>query len=290
MVKARPTGELTELVFHVLAHVRLGGPGNIHDSRYVAWVREHASAEHVAVLHRAAEQLEPAWRDHTPMVVHAWPELFDTIEAMRATSGRTLAELGPDDVAGPGILRELQRLDPAPIERLHATLTEVAVEGAEGYRARARSELLQAERKLGSWWEPAIAVLPSLAASRLELSHVLGARGRVYGERIVVGAPVPWNGIDPQASVVVAMHEQSVRDAGPCRYADAEWAALTGLAARMRDAPTALRRAHAQWLASLELGPLLESIHDARRIDAATREALDRSPEHRAERLAEHRP
>ncbi|MEX1363796.1 MAG: hypothetical protein AB1Z98_11760 [Nannocystaceae bacterium] len=286
-MKPQPTEELTELVLHVLAHVRLAGPGNIHDPRYVAWVREHASAEHVEVLRQTAEPLAAAWRDQTPMMVHAWPELFETVEALRATAGRTLAELGPDDVAGPGILRELKRLDPAPVERLHATLQAVASDGAPGHRERARLELRHAERELRPWWEPAVAVLPSLEASRIELSHVLGARGRVYGERIVVGAPVPWNALDPRVSVLLAMHEQLVRDAGPSSYADGEWAALTGLADRMRDAPHALRRAHAQWLASLELGPLLESIHAAGRIDATTREVLERSPEHRAGRLAE---
>lgn len=281
-----PTDDFTALVLHLLAHLRLAGPGNSYDRRYVAWVRAHATPQHVEVLGEGAQALEAAWGEPTPMLVHAWPQLLDSIAALLEHGPAGLAALAPEHARAPAILRALGRLEPAPVRRMHALTLELAPEFARLHRQRVEPELLEAARSLEPWWEPALAVLPSLEGSRVELAHALGPRGRVYGDRIVVGAPVPWTGMDPRISVVLLLHERAVHDSAHPEHALAEWEALTGLSVRMREAPAALQQAHAAWLASLELAPLLEALRDRGRIHAAIHDRLLRSPEHRAPCLA----
>lgn len=271
---------------HVLAHVRLAGPGTVYAPRYVAWVEAHAAAEHTAVLREGAAALERAWGRDTPTFVHSWPLLHRSIESLRESVGTPFASLEPAQVGAPGILRALRGLDPEPTQRLHALLGEAADGHAELWRRHAAPQAREALARVGRWWDDALELVPSLVRSRVELCHALGPRGRVFGERIVVGAPAPWNELDARVPVVLAMHEQLVHDAAGSGYVEVEWASLTGLSARMRRAPPALREAHGAWLASLHLRPLLEAVRAAGRLDADLHRALEHEPPERARILA----
>lgn len=282
-----PTNDFTALVLHVLAHVPMGGAGCLHDPRYVQWARTRTPAELRRLLDEDAAVLGRAWAGgRAPAVVHAWPELFGSIAELRACATLELRRLPAVRARAPDVLARLVAADRPELELLHATLCALAPWYAEWHATEGEPALRRAGAEVEPWLEPAARVLPSLAAARIELSWALGPRGRAMPSRIVVGAPASWHGADARASVVLALHEQSVIDGEHARWVDAEWAALTGLAARMVGAPAGLRGAHAQWLASLELRPLLDPLHASGRLTAEQRDALQREPARRAERLA----
>lgn len=282
-----PTRDFTELVLHVLAHVPLAGAGSVHDPRYVAWMRGRAPGELERLVHEDAEVLARAWAGgREPEVVHAWPELFATIAELRACARDELRGLSAAKARDPAVLARIVAAERPELELLHATLCALAPWYARWHATELEPALRHAVEEVRPWLEPAVRVVPSLADARIELAWALGPRGRGFASRIVVGAPAPWHGLDARAPVVLAMHEQLVIDRGPASYVDAEWAALTGLAARMTAAPLALREAHAQWLGALELRPLLASLHAAGRVTLACCAALQHEREGRAERLA----
>lgn len=285
--RARPTNDFTELVLHVLAHVPAGGAGSVHDPRYVAWARGRAPIELEQLLYEDAAVLERAWAGgRMPAAVHAWPELFGSIAELRAQATVELRELAAAQVRAPEVHAWLVASARPELELLHATLCALAPWFAHWRESEVEPALYSGAVEVQAWLEPAVRVLPSLAAARVELSWALGPRGRGLPSRIVVGAPAPWHDLDARTPVVLAMHEQSVIDSGHDDYLHAEWAALTGLAARMHAAPVTLRQAHAQWVASLELGPLLAPLHAGGRITMEQRVGLLHDREGRAERLA----
>lgn len=283
----RPTSDFTELVFHVLAHVPVGGAGCLHDPRYVAWARGRAPHELERLLHEDAAVLERTWSSGPmPAIVHAWPELFGTIAELRSHARHELRALAPAQVRAPAVLAGIVAVDRPELELLHATLCALAPWFAPWHAAEVEPALQQAAAAVAAWLPAAVRVLPSLGAAQIELSWVLGPRGRGMPSRIVVGAPAPWHDLDARISMVLAMHEQAVIDSGHADYLHAEWAALTGLAARMALAPEELRQAHARWLASLELRPLLAPLHAAGRISLEQRVALLHDREGRSPQLA----
>lgn len=283
----RPTSDLTDLVLHVLAHVPLGAPGCVHDARYLQWARGRAPAELEALLHEDAAALARAWAGGCmPAAVHAWPELFASLDELRACAALELRAIAPERVRAPWVLARLVAHEQPELELLHATLCALGPWFAGWRAAEVEPRLLQVAPQVERWLEPAARVVPSLAGARIELSWVLGPRGRGLPSRLVVGAPAPWHDLDACTSAVLAMHEQAVKDAGDDRYAQAEWAALTGLAARMGAAPLALRQAHARWVASLELEPLLASLHAEGQLTLEQRRALLHDREQRVPRLA----
>lgn len=282
-----PTGDFTDLVLHVLAHVPLAGAGSVHDPRYVAWMRGRAPDELERLVHEDAAVLGRAWSGgREPEVVHGWPELFPTIAALRACAMDELQGLGVAQVHDPGVLARIVAADRPELELFHATLCAVAPWYARWHAAEVEPALRRGVEQVRPWIEPAVRVVPSLADARIELAWALGSRGRGFAARIVVGAPAPWHDLDARMPVVLAMHEQSVIDSGHASYLHAEWAALTGLAARMSAAPPALREAHGRWLASLELRPLLAPLHAAGRISVEQRAALQHEREGRAALLS----
>lgn len=282
-----PTSDFTELVLHVLAHVPVGGAGCLHDPRYVAWMRGRAPVELEQLLHDDAEVLARAWEGgRMPEVVHAWPELLGTIAELRACAMLELRALAPAQVRTPAVLAGIVGVDAPEVELLHATLCALAPWFARWRAAEVEPALVRSMADMMPWLAAAEHVLPSLRAARIELAWALGPRGRGLPTRILVGAPAPWHDLDARFPVVLAMHEQSVIDSGHASYVKGEWAALTGLAARMRAAPAELREAHVRWLASLELSPLLAPLHAVGRITLEQRVGLLHDREHRAEQLA----
>lgn len=284
---AAPTDGFTDLVLHVLAHVRVGGAGCVHDPRYVAWMRGRAPAEVERMLGEDAAVLGRAWSGgRMPEVVHAWPELLGSIEALRACARLELRAMSPEQVREAGVLARLVACDRPELELLHATLGMLAPWYADWRAAEVEPALRAASDAVQPWLEPAAAVLPSLRDARIELAWALGPRGRGFPARIVVGAVAPWCELEAVDAVVLALHEQSVIDSGHAGWVRAEWEGLTSLAARMVAAPQALRRAHARWLALLELRSLLEPLHAAGHLTTEERDGLLHARDERAERLA----
>ncbi|MEM9452826.1 MAG: hypothetical protein AAGF11_01520 [Myxococcota bacterium] len=281
-----PTDDFCDLVIHVLAHVPLPEPGNLHDPRYVAWARAHMPASEVRWLYEGAAVFERAWAAGVPPVVHAWPELFGSIEAFMSSAVSELAQLCADDVQAPEILRRAQTMGGPDLELLHATLGALAPWYSQWRAQTVGPWLRESIAAVQPWIDEAQRVLPSLDRVALELAWPLGAHGRAFARRIVVGAPGGWNGLDPCVAAVLFMHERQVRDCGAANYVEAEWSALTGLAVQIRGASARLREAHRAWVASLELSSLLEALGRSGRIAAEDHEALLHDPEGRAERLA----
>lgn len=284
---AAPTDGFTDLVLHVLAHVRVGGAACVHDPRYVAWVRGRAPAELERMLGEDAAVLGRAWSGgRMPTAVHAWPELLGSIEALRACASVELRALPRERVRDPGVLARLVACDRPELELLHATLCMLAPWYASWRAAEVEPALGCAAAAMEPWLEHAVRLLPSLGRARIELAWALGPRGRGFPARIVVGAEAPWHERGAIDAVVLALHEQSVIDSGHAQWVDAEWSGLTRLAARMHEGPEPLRGAHARWLASLELRSLLEPLHAAGRLTAEQRDALLHAAGERAGRLA----
>lgn len=282
----RLTDDFTGLVLHVLAHVPLSEPGTLYDPRYVAWAAETTPAPEARWLREGVAVWRRAWAEGAPPVVHAWPELFGSIEALRSVATHELGSLRPPQVRAPWVLAQAQARAGDDLELLHATLCALAPWYARWWvrtLAPRRRETLDPVRR---GLDEALSRVPALAGVPVELAWSLGGRGRAFPGRTVVGAPAGWNGLDARIPAVLAMHEHLVRDEGHGGYLDAEWSALTGLAARMRGASAPMRAAHRQWLATLQLDPLLDGLLAAGRLEPPEHERLRHDPEGRASRLA----
>jgi hypothetical protein len=246
--------DYTQLVFHVLAHVRLDGPGSTFDRRYLAWARARLEPADLEVLEHDASLLSRLWNADVRRYdqLHRLCDLHADLASARACADRSLAELRADEVADPPLLEHLRELEGA--ELIHATLALVEPRFT-AVICELRPALAQARREVGVWLERLARWCPGLASVRVELVWALGMHGRALPGRILVGAPAAWNGCSPARAAVLAAHEFMVAQ-GSGDYVADEWAALRGLADALREAEPELRAAHREWLASLELGPL----------------------------------
>lgn len=263
---ARATDELTDLVLHALAHLEVPGPESLFDREYVRWARRRLPPEatrHIAedatllaVLHATS----PGAR-----LVHALPMLHRDVDQLVRSARYPLETLDGEDVIDLDLLDALRAVERKYVEILR---TDVAL-CARDYRA-ARDEVvlpltLAGAERIAPHLEQAAALDAELAERGVEIALALGARGRAFGDRVVVGVPAPWNDLDPAVPAVVALHERAVIRASMAfrgldldeRYVRSEHAALCDLARRMSDAPEPLAAAHARWLAGLNLAPLL---------------------------------
>ncbi len=276
--------EFTQLVFHVLAHVPLAGPGDVHDPRYIGWATARSSDEDRALLDHDAGLLARVWAgDPRCAALHELCELHQSWPRFAATAGRALAELDEREVDDPALLDRLRGVEGA--ELFHAALALLG----PGFRrtfAELRPALATADAELRRWIDRLAPRCPGLADARVELVWALGVHGRGFARRILVGAPAAWNGCSAARQAVLAAHEHAVLAGDAGDYATQEWVALVELARCLRGAEPELREAHRNWLASLELSPLLAELVDHGRLDAGEVEALLCSPSERADRLS----
>jgi len=278
------TDDFTDLALHVLAHVRLREAGNLFDRRYVDWASDRTAPLEEEWLHEGAEALEKIWAKGAPSMVHAWPEVFESLEVLSSVASVELSAVPLERARAPRVL-EAVRSAPG-VELLHATICALGPWFGQWRREELEPRGHEAVALVRPWLEEAQTLIPTLADARIELAWALGARGRAFRGRIVVGVPAAWNGLDGRTPAVLAMHEQLVRGSGKRGYVAAEWAALTGLAAVICDASAPLRRAHAQWLASLGLRPLLEAVVKAGWLERDDAERLVSERDARSEALA----
>ncbi|MEM7152482.1 MAG: hypothetical protein AAF799_06535 [Myxococcota bacterium] len=283
---AAPASDFTELVLHCLAHLRSPGPEDVFDAGYVEWVGHHAPTAHLAALDVGLGRLQRHWSTgKVPVVVQAWPELFPTIAAFREVGPGPLKSLAPSQVAGASVLGWLQRADETIVESVHATLLELMPTFEGWHRDVVRPQLSAAMQSTAPWLEQAVQLMPSLAQRTIEQTSALGRHGRGLPSRILIGAALPFNGLEPQVPAILALHEESVHRAGSGDYHEVEWRALVGLTHRMQGAEPSLRAAHAQWLSSLNLVSVLDAAVARDELDAAGRQQLLAEPLARAQRL-----
>lgn len=245
----------TQLVFHLFAHVRRAGPGDLFDRTYVEWARAAFTGEVQRQLEEDAAVISALWRGAPALdVLDVVAELHGSLAGFGRTASRALADVRADEVAGPEVLRALQGLGAAG-ELVHAALGLLAGEFARVHEERIAPEL---RAEVGGLAEAVVGLAehaPGLAEARVEVVWALGGRGRAMPGRILIGRG-PW-------SAIVAAHEVAVCAAGQVEYARAEWAALVRLAGWLRGAPAELRAMHARWLAGLELAGLVAAAVEA---------------------------
>lgn len=279
--------DYAQLAFHALAHLPIRGPGRL-DPRYPAWCRRAMPEAARAPIEEDAPAIAELVARERCDVVHAMPELFRDLAQVRACAARELAELDDRDVASPALLRALR--NSAAAELLRAAIL-LAAPAFERFFAAELVPLCERGRAL---LEPQLdrarALHPPLAGARVELAWPLGAHGRAFPERIVVGVPGDFAGLDAATPAVLAMHEASVRAHGGGAagepYVRAEWSAIIDVARSMAAAPSELREAHARWLAALDLAPLCERAAALGLAPAALAGRVAREPGARARLLA----
>lgn len=197
----------TQLALHVLAHVPRDGPGDLLDRRHVEWSARVLPPRAQALLTADAATLAALWRSDPALdILDALPDLHTSLDAFRRTAARALADLRPADVAGPPLLRALQRLGPAG-ELMHATLGLLAPAFARVH-AELGPALLRGRDELRPWLAALCEHVPDLAAARVELVWALGPRGRALPARLLVGCPGHLT--DAATPAIVAAHEHAV--------------------------------------------------------------------------------
>lgn len=254
--------DFTQLALHALAHLAIDDPGRLDDPAYLAWSKRELPREAREPIERDAGVMAALFgRDPRSAIVHAMPELFRDVAQLRASAARDLAELGPADVAAPGLLAPLREVE-VLAELLRAAMALAADAFVATWKGGLEARCQRGARMLTPHLEAMRALHPTLRDARVELAWPLGARGRAFARRIVVGVPDDFASTDPRTPAVLALHEAVVR-AQRCesrdareRYVRIEWSALREVARCVGAAPPELRDAHAAWLASLDLAPL----------------------------------
>lgn len=274
-----PAGDFADLVFHLWAHVQASGPGSSFDARYVAWSRSVFEASVQARVEEDAGIIGARWHD----ALHQWPLLHGGLDGFVKTAGQELAEVRAARVADAHVLKSLQAIDDPVVEVVHASLSLLAGPWRDVYTSEVVPTMNEVLPHVDGVVSQALVVAPELGSRRIELSWALGPRGRAMPDRIIVGAPAPWNEQAPILSVVLALHEHAVLEADTDDYFGAEWYALRINAARTRNAPNELRDAYDAWLAGLDLGAVLAQVP----ISSGDRDALSRDGAARGDRLAE---
>ena len=176
------------------------------------------------------------------------PKLHTSLRSFTRSAPFELNELAAADDIDSEALGALQSSDPRATEWLRSDLLLAAASFQAPSMSRANcaeveSLLLTVE----------VAERPESVA----LVHALGARGRVLGDAIFVGAPAVWSGVTPAMSAVIALHEHAVRGSRG-DFVRCEWAALKRVSQTLRDGHQVLHEAHAEWLAMTDLTALVE--------------------------------
>lgn len=231
-----------ELVFHVLAHVRVAAPASAYDEAWIRFVESHAGPARERTLADDALAIAGAASTHELLAAAqlvAW--LFDDHARAEACSDRMLEELTPKDVDDPGVLRALQQ---------HRVAAEVLRAAAE-----LESDVVRALPAMTPEATPTIA--PWVSSFQMIPLRPLRVRGRVYRDRIFVGVAGAL-GVSAEHVAFQAAHEATVsvlhraaRDAKlAITHHSLENAAIAMLREYVDDAA-----AHARWVAHFTAVP-----------------------------------
>ena len=251
-----------DLVFHVLAHVRVAAAASAYDDTWIHFVARHSGPASQRPLGEDAVVLASAAPTHDALAslqLLAW--LWNDVARAGKCSDRTLDALDAEDVDDPDVLAALQRPE---------TIT-----AAEVLRAAAELEL-----EVVSALPPVVPLsavsCPVAWASDYSVEGIrsLRLRGRVYRNEILVG--VPCREVGPSAehvawqtaheATVACLQREALAAALPITHEALEHAAITML----REHAERIDRSdeHVRWLAhfarvpSGELSPAWRSLVD----------------------------
>lgn len=190
-----------ELIFHVLAHVRVGVAASAFDPVWIAYAARHLgppSSRHLAEDAELLARAAPTHESLAELQLLAW--LFRDAARASACADRTLAELSGADVDDAGILAALRDRPAAEILRAAAELELDAFESLP-HVARDAVDLEHVSRA-APWLE------------RFSIAHLrpLRIRGRVRGELIFVGVPSPELEVTSEHVAWQAAHEATVAE------------------------------------------------------------------------------
>ncbi|MFO0681662.1 MAG: hypothetical protein U0234_06410 [Sandaracinus sp.] len=274
MSDVAPVPAFGALALHGLAHLPLAGVASLYDATYVGWARAALGVGAVEPLAEDAPRIAAEVNRAGAELTLSWlPRLHRDLDAALRVAAIDLADLGEPDVADPQALRVLRAIDPVGVEWLRADLALIA---RAFDAARKAHDLERACERLSR----ALELAPSaLRPEVVRVDRALGRRGRAYSDAVWVGAP-DASERDAETIAVVALHEEAVRRA-PGDHAHREWRALLTLARGLEG--SALAPAHAAWLATLDLGSVVDD--PGLGLDVGLRAALRARPSERAARL-----
>ncbi len=253
-VSIEPASPVSELVFHGLAWLPVGQhPASLFEPRYHQYSRETLPAECTTLIEQDGPLLGARFVERDAIAWHALPVAFDSIRSLCDFARDPAQRAGADRA----IIEHCARADRDATEWLALDLAYAARAFERSYERAWRPMVLASCARLRPIVERALVVDPALGGFSVELSAVLGARGRALGSaRLFAGATGLWSAHDETHVAVQLMHERAVRGAGEVDYVCAEWRALVSLAHRVKG--TEFERAHATWVAGHELRGLAE--------------------------------
>ena len=237
---------------------------------------------------RDAETIVALARGDASLDLQLLPELYGDVAQLRATAALAMTELSDGDVADARVLARVR--DAKHVELLRAAISLAAPAFATAWHRELLASCLERLERLRAPMAEATERCPALQGADVELVWSLGARGRAFERRVLVGVPDDWSGLAPESPAVLAMHEAMVRDAGRREsgdYVRAEWSALSAVARQLADASDALRDAHASWLAGLDLAPLVTQARALGLCEARAAAQLIDAPSERASVFAQ---
>lgn len=266
----RETSSFTDLVFHALAFVPASPraslasqAASLHWPAYIQLVQAELPRAAWQVLEEDAPLLstllEPVEVSHA---IGLFAELHETVEQFLASATRELKDLGSQEVGSVAALDALRALPVAAVEIFRAGLAlsapafiELRARVLVPFGAQVRRAILERLSAMGSIF--------GLPVGDVELSLTLGPRGRGFGTRTVVGiAGLPNDVVDPDLSIVLALHELTVHRAAALLRSvgrQAHWADVEAVAVALEQQlarGTPLEAAQRGWLAGLDLGGL----------------------------------
>lgn len=204
----RESPAYAELVFHVLAHVRVDAPASLYDPIWVSLAERQLGPASARTLAEDAGALGVLAPDHAALAgaqLVAW--LFRDLERASACAARPLEELGASDVEAPELLAPLVRAGHA------AELLRLAAELETPFFRRLPEPAVD-HASVEAALDTVARAAPELARCTIALLRPLRMRGRVRGDRIWVGVPDAERGPSPEHVAWQAAHEATVREVG----------------------------------------------------------------------------
>jgi hypothetical protein len=255
----RPAPAAREWVLHGLACLPLGRhPATLHEPAYLDAAARTLPRGCDDALRADGPAIAARMSAGRADILHALPAAFASIDALLRCA------MAPADHALVGVSREiLSACITADPDGTEWFLLDLAL-GARSFEAHHRlaiePSLHEACARIAPVLERACEIDPSLRACEIELSSVLGRRGRAFGRStLLAGAPGKWSGHSDEHVAIQLLHERAVQTASDADYVRAEWDALTSLALRVEG--TALHDAHAGWIRGIDLRPLAQAAH-----------------------------
>jgi hypothetical protein len=240
-------GAWLELVFHVLAHVDVGGlPASVFQPAYVRHVEEHLGPISERTLGQDVATLRRLIRGHDEyarLQLLAW--LYDDIEGALSHAQFDLAALDPTGVHRSELMPSMVQLGPVAEVLRSAALLEAPY-------FEKLPPLSFDVRVLRQHLEPIARAAPWLERYELQRADSLTRHGRAMAGTIWVGTPSTKLDVSPEHVAWQVAHEATVSELRQTRLGaperEIEYDAVRWLGERA--AGVGLQHRHAAWLAT----------------------------------------